>query len=132
MIGGIIVTHAGFAAGIKEAVEMIAGEQDCFEAIGLREGGGMELLSEKIKKTAEKMPCEKIWIFCDMFGATPSNASCMLAVQNDYKVITGVNLPLLLEFVISRETDSSEEELQKKIEQASQEDFKWITRNDLL
>lgn len=131
MVGGIVVTHAGFAEGIKEAVEMIAGKQECFEAIGLREGGGMEQLLDEIRKTAEEMSCEKIWIFCDMFGATPSNVSCVLAVQNDYNVITGVNLPLLLEFVMGRLT-SNDEELQIDIERVSQEDFRWITKKDLL
>lgn len=101
MTGGIIVTHAGFAEGLKEAVEMIAGKQEDLAAIGLREGDGMETLMEKIREVAKTMSCKKIWLFCDMFGATPCNAGCMLASQEDYEVITGVSLPILLDFVMT-------------------------------
>lgn len=131
MTGGIIVTHAGFAEGLKEAVEMIAGKQEDLAAIGLREGDGMETLMEKIREAAKTMSCKKIWLFCDMFGATPCNAGCMLASQEDYEVITGVSLPILLDFVMSRAA-ADEEELRSGIEQTAKEAFRWITKKDLL
>lgn len=131
MTGGIIVTHAGFAEGLKAAVEMIAGKQEALEAIGLAEGDGLEILMEKIRETAKTMPCEKIWLFCDMFGATPCNAGCMLAAQEDYEVITGVSLPILLDFVMSR-TAAEGKELRETIEQTAAESFRWITKKDLL
>lgn len=131
MVGAIICTHAGFAAGLKEAVEMIAGKQELFETVSLKEGGGTESLMQEIRQIGQNMPCEKIWLFCDMFGATPCNVGCMLAAQEDYEVITGVNLPILLEFVMGRPGKSAEE-LKQDIEQVSKEDFRWITKADLL
>lgn len=91
----------------------------------------METLMEKIREAAKTMSCKKIWLFCDMFGATPCNAGCMLASQEDYEVITGVSLPILLDFVMSRAA-ADEEELRSGIEQTAKEAFRWITKKDLL
>ena len=55
----------------------------------------------------------------------------MLAAQEDYEVITGVSLPILLDFVMSR-TAAEGKELRETIEQTAAESFRWITKKDLL
>lgn len=130
MIGGIIVTHASFAAGIKEALEMIAGKQHNVAAIGLQEGDGMESLVMRIQETRAMFDCDHVFLFVDMFGATPCNVCSLICSQGGYDVIAGVNLPILLEFVMKRE-HMSKEELQAAIEKVSKEDFRWITQQDI-
>lgn len=131
MVGGIVITHGAFAEGICQSVEMIAGKQEKLKAIALTEGDGMELLIDKLKETIREMRCDKIFLFCDLFGATPCNAACMTAAQMNCDVIAGVSLPILLEFVTGR-TTKSYKELKEAIERAGREDFHWITKNDLI
>lgn len=131
MVGGIVITHGLFAEGICQSVEMIAGKQEELKAISLKEGDGMEQLMEKLAEVIKEMNCDKIFLFCDLFGATPCNVACMMAAQMDYDVIAGVNLPILLEFVMGRVVKNYEE-LKDAIKDVSKEDFHWITKNDLI
>ena len=104
MIGGIVITHGEFAAGLKQAVEMITGKQEQFYAIGLHEGEGLMELAEQIQQQCAAMKCDQIILFTDLFGASPCNASGIPCAQFDYPIITGVNMPVLLDFVLKRET----------------------------
>ena len=43
----------------------------------------------------------------DLFGGSPFNAASRIAIKNDnIDIVTGVNLPMLLEVSISREYNS--------------------------
>ena len=53
MFGIVICAHSNFAAGLKEAVEMVAGKQECLETIGFYEGDDMMTLSGKIRSQVE-------------------------------------------------------------------------------
>jgi PTS system mannose-specific IIA component len=46
---------------------------------------------------------EGVVVFTDMFGGTPSNIALSLLDEGVLEVITGVNLPLILKFLGSRE-----------------------------
>lgn len=131
MIGGIIVTHAGFGVGLQEAVEMIAGKQSALCAVALQEGDGLDILMERIQSSVQMMECDAYVIFVDMFGATPCNAACVLCAQLGYFVAAGVNLPLLLEFVTSREHVSIEE-LKISLHATSVQAYRWIDQFELL
>lgn len=47
----------------------------------------------------------------DMHGATPFNAACLALAQFDTHILTGVNLPMLLSLLMSRDADSDYSEL---------------------
>lgn len=113
MIGIILVTHSEFAMGMKKAAEMIAGSQEKLDAISFMEGESIEALSEKIKETAQRYEdkSEKYVVMVDMHGATPFNAACLALAQFDTHILTGVNLPMLLSLLMSRDTDSDYSEL---------------------
>ena len=62
MIGVIVCTHSTLAQGLKNAVEMIAGPQENFDAVCFMNGDDPEDLKEKIgelvKKSQEKLAIE--------------------------------------------------------------------------
>jgi len=103
MIGIAVITHGKFADGIKDSLRMIVGEQDNFESLGLKEGQGLEEFKGEVKKVITNVnDGSGVLIFVDMFGATPFNSVSM--IRNELKedginalMITGVNLPVLLE-----------------------------------
>lgn len=131
MTGGIIITHAGFSLGLKEAVEMILGKQELLEAVVLREGNSMTDLKEAISEKIEAMKTEHIIFFVDLFGATPCNAASLLCAETGFPVITGVNMPVLFEFLARRE-ESAPENIPEELKSVYEEAFHIIRQEDLL
>jgi mannose/fructose/sorbose-specific phosphotransferase system IIA component len=131
MIGGIIATHAGLAAGLLEAVEMIAGKQENLLAVSLQEGDGLEILIERLQKAAAVMEKEELVIFTDLFGATPFHAASVLSAQIGCHVVCGVNLPLLLDFTVKRESKSLED-IKESLHAVSENDYRWIEQSDII
>ena len=93
MIGILVVTHGGFAEGLLNAVELIAGKQ------------------EKVKTAYEELDeGDGVMIFVDILGGSPSNAVMKLMAQKPgIKAIAGVNMPMLVGAAMSREGSTLEE-----------------------
>lgn len=105
MLGIVVCTHSDFAEGIRNALEMIVGKQENFDVVCFREGEDMLELSGRIKAVTDRYEeaGEKYVVCADLFGATPFNASAAALAACDTSVITGVNLPLLLQLATERE-----------------------------
>ena len=105
MISYIICSHGIFAEAIRAAGEMIFGEISGVSCLGLLEGEDMIDFSERIKQQYEDDLSKGYQpiILTDIPNASPFNASILaLAEYRDEKVITGINLPLLLELLIQQ------------------------------
>ena len=68
MIQILLLTHAELAEGFQSAVNLIIGEQPCFEVLGLKFGQGLEEYTGIVHKTAESIAsvdgtliCGYIW-----------------------------------------------------------------------
>lgn len=121
MIGIIICTHSNLASGLYDAVEMISGHQENFEVVGFHEGEDMQSLSDRLVALAKvyEEASQRYVILVDLFGATPFNASAAGLSTFDTSIITGVNLPLLLELVTARKkVDDYDAFLEKAVEGA--------------
>ncbi len=106
MLGVILCTHSNLAQGFKDAVEMIAGEQENFEVICFMNGDDLDGLKEKIENhinffASQGMPS---CVLVDLYAATPFNISLALSMEHEVDVICGVNLPILLEVLLSRDS----------------------------
>ena len=102
MIGIVVVTHGEFADGIASAVTLIAGPQEQFETVALREGDSIDGLKERIQTAIDKADTGSgSLLFVDMLGASPSNAAAYL-VTDRVEIIAGVNLPMILEILAVR------------------------------
>lgn len=93
----IVVTHGRFAGALIETSAMITGHQEGLYAVELEEGQSPESLKDRI----EPLLSEKALILTDLFGASPFNASIRLLDRAE--VVTGVNLPMLLEVLMNRD-----------------------------
>ncbi|MCA1786250.1 MAG: PTS fructose transporter subunit IIA [Desulfobacteraceae bacterium] len=105
MTGLLIVTHANLGAALIETLEFILGErQKKLESIFIDIKQDPESLRKKIKQGIKNVYCENgVIILTDMFGGTPSNLSYAFLEEGKVEVISGVNLPILLKAVTSRE-----------------------------
>ena len=85
MVGILIATHGGFAEGLLNAVELIAGEQNQVKTIGLYHGDG-------------------VLGFVDILGGSPSNMvmKCMADTKN-FKAIAGVSMGMVVQAVMMRD-----------------------------
>ena len=106
---GIIVTHGSLAEELLHTVKLIVGETDCCRAIS---GSNLcdEELTSKIRETIEKDKGKNIILFIDSFrGSCYINAVRAVKDYGGTKVISGVNLPILLDFVTKQGTMTLEE-----------------------
>lgn len=107
MIGLVLVSHGKLAEGLVDAMQMIVGEQDGVRAIGLQETEDVESLMEKIQQAVEAVETgDGVLIMVDLFGASPFNASARLALSlpgKPLEVVTGMNLPMLVELAVQRD-----------------------------
>lgn len=99
----IITGHADFAPGLKSAVELIAGPQDNLIALKFDEATVLEAYQNQLKLLAK----EGATIFTDLLGGTPFNAAMLVKEeQGNLHIVTGSNLPMLLDFIFSNNAES--------------------------
>jgi PTS system mannose-specific IIA component len=107
MIGILILTHGEIAEGLGSAARAIAGETERVEAVGLGWNEDPELARQRIESAiASVRGPGGVLILTDMFGGTPSNVAFPHLREGSVEIVTGVNLPMVLRALATRETDS--------------------------
>ncbi|QWT17451.1 PTS sugar transporter subunit IIA [Collinsella sp. zg1085] len=130
MIGFILTGHGQFANGLKSAIDMVAGDQPAFEIVPF-EGSQAASYGDDLRAAIEAMraECEAVLVFVDLLGGTPFNQAMMAAGSIDeVEIITGTNLPMLIELLLTRSGASSLADL---AEQAVAVGQMGVTRNSL-
>jgi mannose/fructose/sorbose-specific phosphotransferase system IIA component len=121
MIHIIVVAHGGLADEMVGSVEMIIGSVPGLHPVGLAPSENLEEYERKVRavinKTVADADNDGIIILADMFGGSCANVGAKIA--SDYgtdsiAVITGVNLPMLLDTIVNRDVLNFEA-LKKKI-----------------
>ena len=113
MVGIVLATHGKFAEGIKMSGEMVFGKQDDVEAVTLMPEMGPDDFKAALEKAIAKLSDQKeVLILCDLWGGTPFNQSSgILSKHDSWAVVTGLNLPMLIEALASRPNAKSAQEL---------------------
>ena len=109
MVGVIICTHGNSAPELLKSAEMICGKQENCQTVSFTEGESLEQLKSEISEKISKL---KGTVFCltDLKGGTPFNTLVSLLKSNpEMEIITGVNIPMLLELFINRSQLKKEE-----------------------
>lgn len=104
MVDIILISHGAFAAGLREASEMIMGEQERISVLGLYPGETREYFTSKLEKIVDECPSPKnVLVLADLQSGTPFNAAMVLVLKKGITCITGVNLAMLLEILSARD-----------------------------
>ena len=99
--------HGDLARAMLESAQLITGEQDHISTYGLHLGESVDSLSEEIAKAIEKAQKDaEVLVLTDMFSGSPFYATTSLMQQFSFHHITGINLPILLEILILRDSKS--------------------------
>ena len=101
----LVCTHGYTSKYLIQTAEMIVGPQENIGFINFIDGDSTLDLKRKYQKEIQELDCSKgLLIMVDLFGGTPFNTIGILAYGNmNMEVITGVNIPMLVETFLSRE-----------------------------
>lgn len=109
----IISTHGTAAEQLLRTAEMLLGEQHNVGYIDFVPGENAETLIEKYQECLAKLDNEDGVLFLvDTWGGSPFNAASRMAADKpNHEVITGVNIPMLVETFMARDDNPSFDEL---------------------
>lgn len=102
---GVVVTHSAMGAALVEAVRCITGETEPFVAVS-NEGCNRQALIDRIQTAIGEAQGV---VFVDLPGGSCYQAAAQLEHTRDgLKVVAGVNLAMLLDFVYHRDCTPNE------------------------
>jgi len=100
----LFVSHGELSKAMISSAEMIAGDQsEAIEAIGLYKNENPELLEQRIRYFLEINIEQDVLVFTDLVSGTPFNVVGSLMQEYSFGHISGINLALLLEALLSRD-----------------------------
>lgn len=103
MTGLVLVTHAGLASALLRSAEMIVGPIECCEQVEVAPGEHADVIMSRVVSAVGKISNDGAIIMTDLFGGTPSNMAMSFLKDGYVEVVTGVNLPMVIEFFSKRE-----------------------------
>jgi PTS system mannose-specific IIA component len=103
MIGVIVVAHLRLAEELLSVARIITGSQlDNFRTVSINIDDNPDQAREKLLAAVREVnTADGTVILVDMFGGTPSNLSLSLLSKGKIEIITGVNLPMIIEVASS-------------------------------
>ncbi|WP_129044647.1 mannose/fructose/sorbose PTS transporter subunit IIA [Companilactobacillus metriopterae] len=118
MVGIVIATHGEFAKGIMMSGSMIFGEQEDVQAVTFMPNEGPEDLKKHLEEAVSKLSSDdQVLFLVDLWGGSPFNQANGLFEQHadNWAVVSGLNLPMLIEAYASRMSMESAHEIAKSI-----------------
>lgn len=106
----IIVTHGSLAQALHKTAELIVGEREGVQTFGLNLGDSVDVFAEQVKEAIEKSLAKgDVLVLTDMQSGSPCNVTTAAMLDNKFRHITGVNLPMVIEVLGSYEFMDIEE-----------------------
>lgn len=105
MIGFIITGHGTYAPGMTGAMEMITGTQEKVKTVPFTQDMTLEDYTQGLIASIKAFRQEdlEVVVFTDLLGGTPFKTAAVQAFeQPGIVVVSGTNLPMLIEGVMIR------------------------------
>ncbi|MCW9698564.1 MULTISPECIES: PTS mannose transporter subunit IIAB [unclassified Avibacterium] len=110
----IIATHGVAAEQLLKTTEMLIGEQENVATIDFVPGENAETIMAKYqeKLSTTLAHCDEVLFLVDTWGGSPFNAANRVSEGKDnMDIVTGVNVPMLVETFMARDDGPSLQEL---------------------
>lgn len=105
MVQVIICTHEQMAIGVKKTAEFIMGPQENLHAIAAYTKEQVDYEHE-ITTFLQKHPTEPVVVLTDIVGGSVNTALAkMIPTHKNLQLIAGVNLPMVVQLLLSNEQD---------------------------
>ena len=103
MVCLVVAAHGHLAEGLVASSAMIVGPSDDVVAVTFEPSEGPDDLLAKYAAAVEASSSQEYLILVDLFGGSPYNAAARFAAgRDDADVVTGVNLPMVIEVLSPR------------------------------
>jgi PTS system mannose-specific IIA component len=123
MIGLVLVTTGRLAEEFLNALEHVMGKQSNIETISIGSEDDLDARRADIVEAVSRVDHDNgVIILTDIFGGTPSNLAITLMETGSIEVISGMNLPMLINLASTR----SDASLANAVEQAQKAGRKYI------
>lgn len=110
-IGIIIASHGEFASGIHQSGSMIFGEQEKVQVVTFMPSEGPDDLYAKFNDAIAQFDADdEILVLADLWSGSPFNQASRVSGENPERkmaIITGLNLPMLIQAYTERMMDAS-------------------------
>ncbi|AWM73270.1 hypothetical protein DKL56_01470 [Lactobacillus apis] len=115
----ILVSHGKLAKGMKDTVEMIAGQQENLEAYEAYENGTSDdSFINDLKNSLTLSKNDDVIIVTDVLGGSVNNeATQLLKDYPNLTILTGMNLPLIITLVTTVNSGISDEKVSEAIDE---------------
>lgn len=129
MVGIIVMTHGALSEGIVDAAELITGPVSQVKTLSLRREDNVNDLNDAFLAALQEVDTgDGVLVLTDLLGGSPCNVASMNLREKSYRVLSGVNLPMFIEALSSRDSAGSPEELQAACLEAATEGVKNINQ----
>ena len=114
----LIATHSVFADGIKNAMELVTGEQNSVSTL-CAYTNDMTEVETPIKEIIDAL-CddEELIVTTDIFGGRVNNEFMKYLSKSNIYLIAGVNLPLLFELIMNLESENTVQMIETAVKNA--------------
>ena len=114
----LIATHSVFADGIKNAMELVTGEQNSVSTL-CAYTNDMTEVETPIKEIIDAL-CddEELIVTTDIFGGCVNNEFMKYLSKSNIYLIAGVNLPLLFELIMNLESENTVQMIETAVKNA--------------
>lgn len=118
MLNIFIVSHGELSKGIRNSAEMIAGENKRVETFSLRPGESPDKIAQAIEEIINGRKEEEFLILADILGGSVYNSCLRLALNENVRIISGINLSLVIELFLLSPCENIDEEIELIISRA--------------
>ena len=112
MVGLVLISHGEMGKYVLKSAELIAGTQENIATVSLMPEDSPESFQEKMLAAISSVHTEEgLLVLSDLGGGTPWICTAVLSRQRKMECLAGMNLPMLLEILMTRPTGASLQEL---------------------
>ncbi len=117
----LVATHGTFAVGIKSSLDIIIGETDNVWLIQAYVDENKSIESEIHEIMAQVGDNDELVVFADILGGSVTNMLMQHALRPNVHIVSGFNLPLVIEILMADAGDPIEEVITSAIENAKEQ-----------
>ena len=112
MVGLVLISHGEMGKYVLKSAELIAGTQENVATASLMPEDSPESFQEKLLKAIASVDTEEgLLVLGDVGGGTPWITAAVLSRQRKLECLAGMNLPMVLEILMTRPCGASLQEL---------------------
>ncbi len=117
----LVATHGTFAAGIKSSLDIIIGAMDNVFLIQAYVDENRSIEAEINEIMVQVEDNDELVVFADILGGSVTNMLLQHALRPNVHIVSGFNLPLVIEILMADVGEPIEEVIASAIENAKEQ-----------